>query len=93
LRTKKDTVGIRVPDHILTHQLLETLGRPILSTSLPDSDEIEYMNDPEIIYETYKHVVDIVINAGIGGIEPSTILDCTVWPPEIVRQGKGEIEL
>jgi tRNA threonylcarbamoyl adenosine modification protein (Sua5/YciO/YrdC/YwlC family) len=91
LRTKKETVGIRVPDHEICRTLIRQLGHPILSTSLPYDDEIPY-TDPEIIHEMFGHLVDIVIDGGPGGIEASTIVDCTKNPPEVIREGKGVIE-
>jgi tRNA threonylcarbamoyl adenosine modification protein (Sua5/YciO/YrdC/YwlC family) len=91
LRTKKETVGIRVPNNPISHAILKELGRPILSASLPvDSGEI--MRDPSEIHDLFENQVDFVIDGGIGGIFPSTIVDCTIWPPEIIREGLGIIE-
>lgn len=90
----KKTVGIRVPDNNIIRELVRTLGNPILTTSVKDDDEIiEYTTDPELIYEKYQNIVDIVIDGGYGGIEPSTVVDCTGHEPEITRQGKGELIL
>ena len=91
LRTKKETVGIRVPDHKISHAMLKELGRPVLSTSLPVED-LEIMMDPEEIHEKFGSQVDIVIDGGMGGAIPSTIVNCTVYPPEVIREGAGEIE-
>ena len=91
LRTKKETVGIRVPDHKISHAMLKELGRPVLSTSLPVED-MEIMMDPEEIHEKFGSQVDIVIDGGMGGAIPSTIVNCTVYPPEVIREGAGEIE-
>ncbi|HPI55606.1 MAG TPA: L-threonylcarbamoyladenylate synthase [Chitinophagaceae bacterium] len=91
LRTKKETVGIRVPDHKISHAMLKELGRPVLSTSLPVEDMV-IMMDPEEIHEKFGSQVDIVIDGGIGGAIPSTIVNCTVYPPEVIREGAGEIE-
>ncbi|MBP9032170.1 MAG: threonylcarbamoyl-AMP synthase [Dysgonomonadaceae bacterium] len=86
----KKTVGIRVPDSNIVRQLAERLGNPILSTSVKKGDdEIEYLTDPELIHEKWSSIADIVIDGGYGGIEPSTIVDCTGDEPVIVRQGKG----
>lgn len=91
---KKKTVGIRVPDNSIIKAIVEELGNPILSTSIHDEDEImEYSIDPELIYEKYKDIVDVVIDGGFGGLIPSTIIDCTKEDPEIIRQGKGEIDI
>ena len=89
---KKKTVGIRVPDNKIITEIVTLLGHPIISTSVhEDEDSIEYSTDPELIYEKYRNLVDIVIDGGYGGIEPSTILDCTGQDIEIIRQGKGII--
>ena len=86
-------VGIRIPDNNIILTLVEELGNPILTTSIHDDDEIvEYSTDPELIYEKYRDIVDVVIDGGYGGLEPSTIVDCTGDEIEIVRQGKGVLE-
>lgn len=88
----RKTVGIRVPDNPIVRELVRVLGSPILTTSVHDDDEIlEYSTDPELIAEKYDGVADIVIDGGYGGLEPSTIVDCSGEEPEIVRQGKGEL--
>lgn len=90
----KKTVGIRVPDNSIIRELVRTLGNPILTTSVKDDDEvIEYSTDPELIYEKFEDTVDVVIDGGYGGIDGSTIVDCTNDEPEIMRQGKGELIL
>jgi len=90
LKSKKKTVGIRVPDNNITQQIVAALGNPILSTSLKDTDEVlEYKTDPELIYELYHKQVDIVIDGGFGDNQPSTVVDCLSGEPEILRQGKG----
>lgn len=90
----KKTVGIRVPDNNIIRELVRALGNPILTTSIKDDDEVvEYTTDPELIYEKYENIVDVVIDGGYGGIEGSTIVDCTSNEPEIMRQGKGELIL
>jgi len=91
-RKNKKTVGIRVPNNKIVQEIIKQLGHPILSTSLlSDDDILEYLNDPELIYEKYKKIVDIVIDGGIGGIVPSTVVDLTNDEIEIIREGKGEL--
>lgn len=91
--TSKKTVGIRVPDNNIAREIVRALGNPIVSSSIHDDDEvIEYTTDPELIYEKYADLVDIVIDAGYGGNEVSTIVDFTSGEAEIIRQGKGDIE-
>lgn len=93
LHSNKKTVGIRVPDHTISRAIVEELGQPILSTSIYDEDEvIEYNTDPELIFEKYQHLVDIVIDGGYGQNVASTILDCTGDDVEIIRQGLGQLE-
>lgn len=93
LSTKKKTVGIRVPDNNIAREIVAQLGNPIITTSIRDDDEImEYSTDPELIYEKYSELVDIVIDGGYGENIPSTIVDCTSGEFEIIRQGKGVIE-
>lgn len=89
LKSKKETIGLRVPDNVICHQILEALDNPILSTSLP-GDMIEEYTDPEIIFEKFGDNVDLVIDGGSGGMTPSTIIDCTSDEWQIIRQGLGE---
>ncbi len=92
LDVNKKTIGIRIPDNNITKMLVDLLGNPIVTTSIKDDDEIlEYTTDPEVIYEEYKHLVDVVIDGGAGGNVPSTIVDCTVDPYEVIREGLGNI--
>ena len=87
---KKNVVGIRIPDNKIALAIVEALGNPILSSSVPiNEDEIEYSTDPELIEEFYGNRVDCVIDAGIGETEPSTIIDCTGDEMEVKRKGKG----
>jgi tRNA threonylcarbamoyl adenosine modification protein (Sua5/YciO/YrdC/YwlC family) len=89
---KKKTVGIRVPDNNIIREIVAELGNPILSTSIHDEDEIlEYTTDPELIYEKYQDLADIVIDGGYGELIPSTVIDCTKDEIEIVREGKGTL--
>jgi tRNA threonylcarbamoyl adenosine modification protein (Sua5/YciO/YrdC/YwlC family) len=93
-RNKKKTVGIRIPDNPIVLELVRELGRPIITTSIHDPDEIiEYTTDPELIHEKYREFADIVIDGGYGKNEASTIVDCTGDEPEIIRQGLGILEL
>ncbi len=90
---KKKTVGIRIPDNNIIRKIVEELGNPILSTSIRDEDEIlEYTTDPELIYEKFADIADVVIDGGYGELVPSTIVDCSLDELNIVRQGKGELE-
>jgi len=93
-KNNKKTVGIRVPDNSIIRELVLELGNPILSTSVRDADDvIEYTTDPELIYEKFSSLVDVVIDGGFGGNVPSTVIDCTNGEMEVIRQGKGELEL
>jgi tRNA threonylcarbamoyl adenosine modification protein (Sua5/YciO/YrdC/YwlC family) len=88
----KKTVGIRIPDHLVPLQIVEKLGNPIMTTSIHDEDEIiEYSTDPELIYEKYRDLVDIVVDSGHGGNIASTVVDCTGDEPVIIREGKGNL--
>ena len=90
IQSKKKTVGIRIPDNNIPLEIVRELGHPIMSTSVHDDDEIlEYTTDPELIYEKYSSVVDIVIDGGYGDNEASTVVDCTSDEILIVREGKG----
>ncbi|MCU0472724.1 MAG: L-threonylcarbamoyladenylate synthase [Bacteroidales bacterium] len=93
-KNKKKTVGIRIPDNSIVLELVRELGRPIITTSIHDPDEIiEYTTDPELIHEKYNDFADIVIDGGYGKNEASTIVDCTGEETEILRQGLGILEL
>lgn len=88
------TVGIRVPDHDIPRKLVQMLGAPIASTSIKDDDEIiEYTTDPELIAEKFQHSVEVVIDAGYGGNIASTVVDLTSGEPQVIRQGKGTLDL
>lgn len=89
LKSKKDTVGIRIPNNNIARSIVRELGHPILSTSLP-GEMVEEYTDPEIIYENFKNLVDIVVDGGPGGVIPSTVIDCTTDEPIIIREGLGE---
>lgn len=91
LKTKKDTVGIRVPDNKIARCIVKELGNPILSATLP-GEYVEDYTDPEIIHDKFGNQVDIVIDGGIGGMTPSTVIDFTSGEPEVIREGAGEWE-
>lgn len=91
---KKSTVGIRIPDNAIALEIVNKLGNPIVSTSIHDDDDvIEYTTDPELIFEKWQNKVDIVIDGGYGDNLASTIIDLSGSEPEVVREGKGSIEI
>jgi tRNA threonylcarbamoyl adenosine modification protein (Sua5/YciO/YrdC/YwlC family) len=93
LDVNKRTVGVRIPAHAITTLIVERLGNPMITSSIKDDDKvIEYTTDPEEIFEDFKNVVDIVIDGGIGGNVPSTVVDCTSDQLTIIRQGLGTFE-
>lgn len=89
LKSKKNTVGLRIPDNLIARSIVKELGRPILSASLP-GEMVEEYTDPELIHANFHKLVDIVADGGIGGIVPSTIIDCTGDEPVVTRAGLGE---
>ena len=89
LQSRKDTIGLRIPDNIIARTIVKELGRPILSASLP-GEMVEDYTDPEIMNENFGHEADIIVDGGVGGSQPSTIVDCTGDTPILVRQGLGE---
>lgn len=91
---KKKTVGIRVPANNIALQIVQMLGNPIISTSIHDDDEvIEYSTDPELIFEKWQNKVDLVIDGGYGDNIASTIIDLTGDEPEVIREGKGDLDI
>ena len=91
---KKKTVGIRVPDNNIAREIVKLLGNPIVSTSIHDEDEvIEYSTDPELIFEKWNNKVDLVIDGGYGDNVASTIVDLTGYEPEVIREGKGSLDV
>lgn len=91
---KKKTVGIRIPDNTIARTLVEALGNPIVSSSIRDDDDVlEYTTDPELIFEKWKNLVDIVIDGGYGDNLASTIIDLTDDIPEVIREGKGSLDI
>jgi tRNA threonylcarbamoyl adenosine modification protein (Sua5/YciO/YrdC/YwlC family) len=109
LKSKKDTIGLRIPDNTIARSLIRELGHPILSSSLPGTSPqspdgapsgkvpwelpVEEYTDPEMMYEKFQHLVDIVVDGGIGGTVPSTVVDCTGDEPIVLRKGLGEWEM
>ena len=89
LQNKKSTIGLRIPDNKIAMAIVERLGHPLLSTTLP-GEMVEDYTDPELMYENFDKLVDIVVDGGIGGMEVSTMVDLTGDEPELIRQGKGE---
>ena len=89
LQSKKDTIGLRIPDNKIAQAIINELGRPILSASLP-GEMVEDYTDPEIMHENFMNEVDVVIDGGIGGMVPSTVIDCTGPEPELIREGLGK---
>ena len=94
LKNKKKTVGIRIPDNNIIREIVKELGNPVLTTSIRDTaDEIvDYLTDPELIYEKYRDNVDIVIDGGFGNVLGSAIVDCTKGELEIIREGEKPLE-
>ena len=91
---KKKTVGIRVPDNLIARTIVERLGNPIVSTSIYDEDDvIEYTTDPELIFEKWQNLVDIVIDGGYGDNTASTVIDLSGDEPVVIREGKGDIDI
>ena len=91
LGINKKTVGIRIPQHNIPLEIVRLLGNPLITSSIKDDDHIkEYTTDPEEIYEDFKHRVDLVIDGGMSGNIPSTIVDFTSGEPVVIRQGLGD---
>lgn len=91
---KKKTVGIRVPDNNIARQIVAELGNPIVSISIHDEDDVlEYTTDPELIFEKWQKIVDLVIDGGYGDVYASTVIDLTTDEPEVIREGKGSLDI
>src|SRR5579864_5089909 len=88
LKSKKNSIGLRIPDNLIARTIVRSLGHPVLSTSLP-GELVEEYTDPEIIYDHFKNQVDIVVDGGLGNMIPSTIIDYTTGEAEIIRKGAG----
>jgi tRNA threonylcarbamoyl adenosine modification protein (Sua5/YciO/YrdC/YwlC family) len=90
---RKKTIGVRIPDNAILMAIVEELGHPILTASLKTNDDVvEYFTDPEDLHDQYENQVDAVIDGGLGGIVPSTLVDCTGQEPELIREGAGELK-
>lgn len=92
MKSKKDTVGIRVPDNKIVQSLIHELDHPIMSVSLPMDEDVSYYTDPELMEERFGKLVDLVIDGGPGNITPSTVVDCTAPQPQLIREGAGDYE-
>jgi tRNA threonylcarbamoyl adenosine modification protein (Sua5/YciO/YrdC/YwlC family) len=88
LQSKKSTIGIRVPDNKIALAIIAKLGHPLISATLP-GEMVEDYTDPELMYENFDHLVDLVIDGGQGDMTPSTIVDLTSDEPVVIREGKG----
>ncbi len=91
---KKKTVGIRIPNNNVALEIVKKLGNPIISTSIYDDDDIiEYTTDPELIFEKWNGLVDVIIDGGYGDNEPSTVIDLSDDEPVVIREGKGRLDI
>ncbi len=94
LHNNKKTVGIRIPNHHIPRLIVQELGNPIITSSVKDEDEIiEYSTDPELIFEKFQHIVDLVIDGGYGNNVASTVIDCSQGDFNVIREGLGDISL
>ncbi len=93
LQTKRKTIGIRIPDHQIPLKIIEMLGNPIITTSVKDDidDMLEYPNEIEVIYSQNSEKVDIIIDGGWCGIEPSTVVLAVDDDFEVIREGIGDL--
>lgn len=90
---KRRTIGIRIPGNAVPRAIVAALGCPLITTSVKDDDEVvEYTTDPELIHERYGRDVALVIDGGVGDNVPTTVVDLTGDEPEILREGKGELQ-
>ena len=88
---KRKTIGVRIPDQDFLPELIERIGEPLICSSLHSEDELmQYFTDPENIAKKYMHDVDLLVEDGVGGLEPSTVIDCTDVQPELIREGMGK---
>jgi tRNA threonylcarbamoyl adenosine modification protein (Sua5/YciO/YrdC/YwlC family) len=89
MQSKKMTIGLRVPQNNIALAIAESLGHPLLSASVP-ATQPEDLADPDLIFEAFENLVDMVVDGGMGDIEPSTVVDLTADEPTVIRQGKGD---
>lgn len=87
----RKTIGIRVPDHRVTLALIEAVGSPLMSTTLIPEDEDEPLNDAQAIFDRYANQLSAVIDGGACPLRPTTVIDLTTTPPEVVRRGQGDL--
>ena len=92
LQSKKSTIGLRIPDNKIANTIVQQLEHPLISASLP-GEMVEEYTDPELIYANFKKLVDIVIDGGPGGMQPSTVVDCTSEPYQVLRKGAGVFDM
>ncbi|WP_417608693.1 L-threonylcarbamoyladenylate synthase [Owenweeksia hongkongensis] len=93
-KSKKKTIGIRIPDNNIPREIVRALGNPIIASSVHDEDEIiNYTTDPELILEKYAKQVDLIIDGGMGDNHDSTVIDLTLGSPEVIREGKGDLSI
>ncbi|PSR08699.1 MAG: threonylcarbamoyl-AMP synthase [Bacteroidetes bacterium] len=93
IQGKRSSIGVRVPEHNIPIRIVQMLGRPIITASLKIEDDfLEYFTDAQDIDDAFGKLVDIVIDGGPGGMDASTVIDCTVHPPVLVREGAGSID-
>lgn len=88
---KRATVGVRVPEHPVTHALLTELNEPMLSSTLMLPGEDDPLNDAQSIRKRLEHQLDLILDGGACGIEPTTVIDLSGDAPILVRRGKGDI--
>ena len=92
MHPKRKTIGVRVPDHVITHTMLDEFGQPIMSSTFIEAGGTEALDDPELIRERYQHQLDLVIDGGPCGTEPTTVISLIESQPEVLRQGKGSVD-
>ncbi len=91
MNPKRKTIGVRVPDNVITHAILDELGQPIMSSTLIEPGKYDAMDDAQMIREKFEHSVDLVIDGGSCGIDPTTVVNLIDGSPEILRYGKGDV--
>ena len=92
MNPKRKTIGVRVPEHVITHAILEELGQPIMSSTLIEPGADEALDDAEAIREKFHKQVDLIIDGGHCGVEPTTVINLIDGHPEVIRYGKGDVE-
>jgi tRNA threonylcarbamoyl adenosine modification protein (Sua5/YciO/YrdC/YwlC family) len=93
LKTKKNTVGLRIPNNTICQAIVAALGHPIISTSLPESTEVEDFTDPEVFYYLFEKKVDLVVDGGLGSLQTSSVIQFTDGVAEVIREGAGNIDM